>query len=111
MFLTQDEQQLKLSDNWETVGMYCETVDGKVGHGGYGEGGYQGVIENATKELYAKHGPNVIVINTKVQVMPGNAHPSYNRRALMITGDIYRIDTEKMYDDALKRHIRKDKHG
>lgn len=94
MIFTQNLVELGLPQSWQPIGAWAELVDGPTGPSGYGTGGYAAVIEKATKMLVERFGATVRLVNANFESRPGNAHPSYERLALFITGDLYRVQQE-----------------
>jgi len=94
MIYTQTIRQLREhihTHDYVMLGAYYELVDGPINAGGYGVDGFQGVIEKAANQIRERYGCDAILVNAQFKPTSSNAHPSYGRRALLISGDLYRL--------------------
>lgn len=90
MILTQSFAELGCPA-WEIIGVFVFS-DEPTDNQGYGwpiDTAKKMVLESADKALIEKHGEKAVLVCTQIVVAPGSAHPSYHRRRITITGDVY----------------------
>lgn len=75
--------------NWVLFGAWASRVHGETNDAGYGINDYVGVLNNALREIQDRYGSHVHLVNAKLEPRAGNAHESYARYSLFITGDLY----------------------
>ena len=100
MIFTQSYVDLGLPNSWIPIGAFAAHVDGETNKTGHGVGGYQAVLQKATAMIIDMYGGKenefkVCLLNAKFEQREGNAHPSYGRYALFITGDLYLTNVKK----------------
>ena len=47
------------------------------------------LLQAAVEEFHKKESTHAVLVSAKIEILPGDAHPSYCRRRMRITGDLY----------------------
>lgn len=88
MFLTQTMADLGYPTRWRLIGAYFRRIRAATDSQGF-DAGLAATMNEALKELRKEFGPGAVVVNTKFETKPGDAHPSYGRVDVLISGDLY----------------------
>lgn len=88
MIYTQTYAELGCPKHLKAVGMITVEVD-PTNASGYGLT-YERTFE-ILKEEFDKRYQGMFLLRARVKILPGNAHPTYNRICMRLTGDLYEL--------------------